>query len=115
MEPRVPHPRLLLPVAGLRGKSDPAMADELLPARDETQDDYDRAAWDYLDRLREMTPQQAAAHFKRVEWIKGWEPEPSTFCATCGSYALEMKFSDTHIRWQCLEETCRRDWEWKRR
>lgn len=81
----------------------------------EQQDVYDRAARDYLDRLREMTPAQAAAHFKKLEWIENWQPEPSTRCPKCGDIVLELKWSEEHTSWQCLEPTCRNQWEWRRR
>ena len=109
-------------LAGVGGKGGAPVAEMLLEAPSrlyesltvaEQQDLYDRAAWDMLDWLNGLTAETRAKEFKRQEWVDRWKPEPSTFCSTCGSYALEMKFSDTHIKWQCLEETCRKEWEWK--
>jgi len=105
------------------------MADELLPARDEEggrrlyedltaaeqQAIYDDAAWDYINKLREMSPQQAAAHFKKVEWLERWQPEPAVHCPKCGDVVLELKWSADHTEWQCLEPTCRERWEWRKR
>lgn len=82
--------------------------------RDEAQDDYDRAARDYIDMLREMTAKQAEAHIKKVEWIKSYMGTPATRCPLCGDTVMEMKWSEKHTEWQCLEPTCRNRWEWKR-
>lgn len=84
---------------------------------EEKQDLYDRAARDYLDMLREMTADEARAYFKRMEYVD-WQiahPRPSTRCTKCGGFALERRYSSEHVSWQCLEETCREFWEWKKR
>lgn len=89
------------------------MADELVETRAETQADYDRAAIDYIARMSEMSAEQAAAHFKRVEWIKNYQPEASTHCPMCGETVMELKWANGHTEWQCLEPTCRNQWEWR--
>ena len=93
------------------------MATELLapPTRAETQDDYDRAAWDYIDWLRDKTPEQARAHFAKVAWIESYDGVPATRCPKCGDAVLELKWSKDRTEWQCLEATCRNRWEWKAR
>lgn len=93
----------------------PEMADEFLATRAETQDDIDRATWDYIDRLREMTAAQAAAHFKKVAWVEAYTGSLATYCPMCGNTVLELRWSRDHTEWQCLEPTCRNQWEWKAR
>lgn len=100
------------------------MAPSLLAAQDEggshtcdavcAQEHYDRAACDYLDRLREMTAAQAAAHFRKVEWLEAYQPEATARCSKCGEIAMELKWSADHTEWQCLEATCRENWHWRK-
>lgn len=81
--------------------------------RDETQEDYDRACRDYIERLHDMTPQQVKAHFAKLEWIKNYAGAPATRCPKCGDTVMELKWSANRTEWQCLEATCRYNWEWK--
>ena len=79
------------------------------------QEHYDRAAWDHLNRLNAMTPEERKRHFAesdRIDWYIA-HPRPGTRCTRCGSMVLERKWSSVHIDWQCLEPTCREFWEWK--
>jgi hypothetical protein len=83
--------------------------------RDETQEDYDRACADYIERLRDMTPERVNAHFAKLEWIKNWTGGAAARCIKCGDTVLELKWSADHIEWQCLEPTCRENWHWRKR
>ena len=87
------------------------------PRRDETQDDYDRAAWDYLNWLNDMSQEEREIKFQQdrtvdlqIERIKR---QKAVRCPTCGEFALEMRYSREHTVWQCLEATCRERWEWR--
>lgn len=101
------------------------MADGLLAAQDEgsshtcnavcAQEHYDTAARDYLDRLREMTAAQADAHFRKVAWLEAYQPEATARCSKCGDTVLELRWSREHTSWQCLEPSCRNQWEWRKR
>ena len=83
--------------------------------REETQADYDRAAWDYLDWLNAMTPAEREKHWRYSDWVDRWQPEEAVRCPMCGDTVLELKWSKEHTEWQCLEATCRNRWEWRKR
>ena len=83
--------------------------------REATQDDYDRAAWDYLNWLNGLTHEERDKYFaesKRLDWYFT-HPKAETRCTKCGNTVLEMKYSRDHVAWQCLEATCREFWEWR--
>lgn len=75
---------------------------------------YDSAARDHLNRLDAMTPQEREAYWRKEAWVDAWVPEPSTRCPKCGETVMELKWSATHTEWQCLEPTCRNQWEWRK-